>query len=192
MKKAIYPHTQNNPSVNLWMKNFHGDCEAKNKYCLNSKPKFRLRGYARNGVGVYLFLLFVLLILFIFALGEKNSGRGENYVQIKEKKFAVELALTGEEKIRGLGGREEICISCGMLFVLGQSGKYSFWMKDMKFPLDIIWISDGKISHIAKNIPPDYQGVIFPDASADNVLEINGGLSEKLNFKIGDSVLFSK
>lgn len=141
---------------------------------------------------IYLFLLFVLFTLFIFALGKKFRDRGENYVQIKEKKFAVELTLTEEEKIRGLGGREEICGSCGMLFVFIQSGKYSFWMKNMKFPLDIIWIAGGKISHIAKNIPPEYHGIISPDASADKVLEINGGLAEKFNFKIGDSVLFSK
>lgn len=138
---------------------------------------------------IYLLPILILLVLLIFASGKKNRGRGENYVQIKEKKFTVELALTEEEKIRGLGGREEICVSCGMFFVFGQSGKYSFWMKDMKFPLDIIWIAGGKISRIANNIPPEYQGIISPDASADKVLEINGGLAEKYNFKIGDSVL---
>jgi len=141
---------------------------------------------------IYLLPFLILLVLFIFSSGEKNRDRRENYVRIKEKKFTVELAGTEKEKTRGLGGRKEICGSCGMLFVFGQSGKYSFWMKNMKFTLDIIWISDGKISHIAKNITPEYQGIISPDASADKVLEINGGLAEKLNFKIGDSVLFSK
>ena len=138
---------------------------------------------------IYLLPLLILLALFIFASEKKNRVRGENYVQIKEKKFAVELALTEEEKNTGLGGREEICMSCGMLFVFSQSGKYSFWMKNMKFPLDIIWIADGKISHIAKNIPSEYQGIIAPDANADKVLEINGGLAEKFNFKTGDRII---
>lgn len=91
------------------------------------------------------------------------------------KKFAIERADTEQAREKGLGGRESLCSSCAMLFVFPRSGNYGFWMKDMKFPLDIIWIYHGMVVHIERNIHPDSKEVFLPKKTADQVLEVNAG-----------------
>ena len=109
-------------------------------------------------------------------------------VAIGRYNFFVELTRKPEKQIQGLGGRAKIREKEGMLFDFGKKGEYSFWMKDMQVDLDILWINEGKIVHIAKNVSHDSLETINPKIEADKVLEINSGLSDKYNFKIGDSV----
>jgi uncharacterized membrane protein (UPF0127 family) len=77
-----------------------------------------------------------------------------------------------------------------MLFEFSQSGRYSFWMNDMRFPLDIIWIANGKIAHIEKNVSEKFAGTLIPLSDADRVLEINSGIADKLGVKVGDMISF--
>jgi uncharacterized membrane protein (UPF0127 family) len=63
-------------------------------------------------------------------------------------------------------------------------------MKDMKFPLDIIWISENKIVHIEKNVSEKFSGILSPPVDADEVIEINAGLSDQYGFKLGNEVRF--
>jgi len=113
---------------------------------------------------------------------------------INNKIIKVEIADTLSEQIKGLGGKTELCADCGMLFTFSDSQIRQFWMKNMNFPLDIIWINDGKIVNISKNLalegenPKKTYSSIVP---ANNVLEINAGLCEKLNLKIGDQILYN-
>lgn len=131
-------------------------------------------------------ILFGILCLWLF-FRDKNS---QDFVEINNHKFSVEIADTAEKRSRGLGGRENLCSDCGMLFVFPEAGDYSFWMKDMKFPLDIIWIDGNQVVYITKNITPDYIGTISPGAPADKVLEINAGLSDKYRIQEGDLLIF--
>ena len=62
-------------------------------------------------------------------------------LEIGEETFIVEIADNDEERVRGLSLREPIEANRGMLFIFDVSGNYSFWMKDMLFALDIIWIN---------------------------------------------------
>ena len=80
-----------------------------------------------------------------------------------------------------------------MLFPFEKPGYYSFWMKNMKFPIDIIFIKSGKIVTIHKDVMPpknltDALPIYNPKEPADTVLEINAGLSEDYKFKEGDEV----
>lgn len=108
----------------------------------------------------------------------------------------VEVAKTGQERELGLDGRDSLEDNHGMLFVFdSQNVTPSFWMKDMKFPLDIIWINDGKVVKVDKNVQPPKVGVqdsdlaiYSPGQPIDYVLEVNGGYSDKNNLKVGDSV----
>lgn len=115
-------------------------------------------------------------------------------VYIKEKKFKIEIAETAREKALGLGGRDSLCRKCAMLFIFFEKGRYSFWMKEMLFPLDIIWFdsSDGKIRHIEKNVPADFKGALNPPSEVDRVLEISGGLADEYGIQMGDEVYFEK
>jgi uncharacterized membrane protein (UPF0127 family) len=83
-----------------------------------------------------------------------------------------------------------------MLFIFPNEEKHFFWMKDMLFPIDIIWINNAKeIVYIDENtsIPetntPDYNLPLFSSPKpVSYVLEVNAGFSEKNNIKIGDKV----
>lgn len=110
------------------------------------------------------------------------------------KKYSVLVARTTNQLTKGLSGRVSLGQDEGMLFEFRESRKYGFWMKDMSFPLDIIWISDdNKIVHIEKSLATStYPKIFYPENIARYVLEINAGELEKLNIKIGDSVGFFK
>ncbi len=108
--------------------------------------------------------------------------------------FNVDLAVTSEEHARGLMFREYLAPNAGMLFVFSE-GVYQFWMKNTLIPLDIIWLdNDEKIVFLAKNLQPckeDSCPAIDPGLNASFVLEINAGLTERLELKVGDQAHFS-
>src|SRR3989338_3180334 len=87
---------------------------------------------------------FIFLVLFfglIFIYGKPSSPSDIKYVKIVGQNIKVDLALTMLEQAQGLSGREVLGENEGMLFVFDTPGKYSFWMKDMKFAIDIIWFT---------------------------------------------------
>jgi hypothetical protein len=114
------------------------------------------------------------------------------YVKIAGVKLKVELALTSEAQEKGLSDRNKIEENEGMLFVFEKPSINNFWMKDMKFPIDIIWINkDKKVIYIEKNINPNtYPQAFGPNKESQYVLEINALFSEKNNLKENDSVVF--
>ena len=101
----------------------------------------------------------------------------------------VELARSHVEKARGLSGRMDLKPGQGMLFVYDLPQPIGIWMKDMRFPLDIIWIREGKIVHIEKNAPPLKSG--SPEkvytATADLVLEVPAGYTTSEKIGVRDS-----
>ena len=116
---------------------------------------------------------------------------------INNQTFKVLLAETSAQQIKGLSDREKLDQDTGMLFVFPQKAPYSFWMKNMKFAIDIIYIDDDTIVDIFNNVPlpqadinplPTYS----PQADANYVLEINANLSKKYGFKVGDKVSFKE
>jgi len=114
------------------------------------------------------------------------------YVKIAGKILKVDLVLTQKTQEKGLSGREKLKEDEGMLFVFDYMGQYSFWMKDMNFPIDIIWISDDfKVVYIKKNATPEsYPETFTPEQNAKYVLEVLAQFSEKNNLKVGDKVEF--
>ncbi len=106
--------------------------------------------------------------------------------------YAVEIAQTLEQKAKGLAGRESLAAGRGMLFPFGGKSRVSFTMKGMLFPLDIIWIAEGKIVDISKQLPPDmgmFATAYRPAVPADTVLELNAGVADADGLKTGDSVI---
>lgn len=115
-------------------------------------------------------------------------------VQIGQTLVNVEIADTPEKMALGLGERDSLPEDSGMLFVYGTKTPAVFWMKGMRFPLDIIWIADNKVVDIHEKVPHE-PGVVdnelkryLPNQLVDSVLEVNAGFVEKNNTKIGDSV----
>ena len=114
----------------------------------------------------------------------------ENSVCFKSNCFEVEVVTSEVGQFRGLSGRDSLASNRGMLFVFASNGYYAFWMKDMKFSLDIIWISkNGSIVDVMKNALPctaDNCTSIFPDVNASYVLELNAGVFDKSGMKLGE------
>lgn len=93
---------------------------------------------------------------------------------------------------KGLGGRKFLSEDDGMLFVFDNPGIYGFWMKDMEFPIDIVWIGPDKIViSVSSNVATStYPEIFLPSAPASYVLEINSGSAERHNISAGTKLEF--
>lgn len=117
-------------------------------------------------------------------------------VTISGHTFHAKIARSEKEKEIGLSNTLSLPQDQGMLFVFSKPDYYAFWMRNMHYPLDIIYIANKKIISIAENAstpsnPTQSLPVYKPSVPADTVLEISGGLSTKYHFAPGDSVVTS-
>ncbi len=114
------------------------------------------------------------------------------FLKIRDIVIDVEIADTLRKKSRGLSGRESFASGHGMLFPFRFSGFHPFWMKDMKFSIDIIWIGkDRKVVDITKNaVPKSFPRPFVSRRPARYALEINAGLAARCGIAIGDEVRF--
>lgn len=152
--------------------------------------------YRKGVLAIILIILGLLIIGGLFILQNKMETKFSKEIfpiKIKGVKINAELATLPEEQVRGLGGREVLPEDWGMLFLYDKPDFYSFWMKDMKFPIDIIWIDENyKIVDITKNISPDTFPQSFqPSKPVQYVLEVNAGFVDKYSIMIGDIVNLS-
>ncbi len=106
-----------------------------------------------------------------------------------QARFSVELADDAQERAQGLMHRESMPLSAGMLFAYEHPQRVSFWMRNTLIPLDMIFMDEaGRVTHIHENaIPLDETGIPGGDR-VQYVLEINGGLSQRLGIEIGSEL----
>ena len=122
----------------------------------------------------------------------------EAIVRIGDAAFSVDLAVLPEERQQGLSGREFMAESSGMLFVFEEESQLHFWMKEMMFPLDIIWIdAQCQLLEVAENVPRPPPGTsnseiprVQSPSPALYVLEINAGMAAGAGLSAGDAVRF--
>lgn len=138
-----------------------------------------------------LIVLIALLALFPLEVGCKK------FIKIffpNRQSVTAELAATDEERQLGLMHRQEILADQGMLFIFKEEGTYSFWMKNMKFSLDILWLDRGKrIVHIERNVPPCEREPCPsypPRLPAMYVLELKAGSVDEHQLKLFDRIDF--
>ncbi len=114
------------------------------------------------------------------------------WVTIGAARVSTEVVRDPASKARGLGGRDSLAWDHGMLFPYDRPDFLAFWMKDMRFPIDIIWIRDGRIVDMALRVPFDPQGgpgpTVRPRSLADSVLEVPAGYAQAQGWRIGDRV----
>lgn len=145
-----------------------------------------------------IFLIFLVVIVF-FQVNTKSINKllnkpATNTVNINGATFKVELAKTQKELAEGLSGRGSLPQDGGMLFVFDKPSYYFFWMRGMKFPLDIIFILNNKVVAVYEDLPPASVNEANPpqyglDTASDRVLEINAGRARRNNIKVGDRVI---
>lgn len=140
------------------------------------------------------------------ALGNKNAfpspaGNIQNVVQIVDtsgqvkSQIRVDIADTKEKRSLGLGGRASLPGDYGMLFILEQKNKPTFWMKGMLIPLDFMWIDGDKIADIIQNVQPPVPGQTDETLQfysslvpVDKVLEVNAGFVAHFGIQVGDKI----
>ncbi len=110
---------------------------------------------------------------------------------LKINNFVIDIEVVDDVESRklGLSGREKLCNECGMLFVFEDANIYQFWMNDMKFDIDIIWIEDNIVVDISKHVSHKTPGlIILPSVVVNSVLEVNSGYSDEFGIKIGQKI----
>lgn len=110
-------------------------------------------------------------------------------IEVGGQEFEVEIPQTQAAQVRGLAGRESLADNKGMLFIFEPAQIASFWMKGMLIPLDFVWIREGRVIRVDKNIKPgDYQPPksLIPTEKVDKVLELKAGAIDKYNIEVGD------
>ena len=124
-------------------------------------------------------------------MGE-GEGEGAPRMRVGSATVVIEIADTDAKRAQGLSGRESLAQDQGLLFIMKEPAVHYFWMKDMLFPLDIIWIREGIVVDISENVPAPKDGekpmTVSPGEPADQVLEVNAGFAEKNGITTGDKV----
>lgn len=123
--------------------------------------------------------------------GEANPPLARSTVIVAGRvRLSAEVARTERERELGLSNRGSLGNGEGMLFLFGGVAPASIWMKDMRFPLDILWIRGGRIVMIEERAQPlrsDRRPEIFT-AEADSVLEVPAGFAAANGISVGDAV----
>lgn len=104
--------------------------------------------------------------------------------------YKLDIASTDAEREVGLGGRSDMPVNRGMIFVFDKPAVQCFWMKDMQFPLDIIWL-DGlkRVVHIEADVSPQtYPEKFCPPEKARYVIELNAGQAAKSHITLGQTL----
>lgn len=102
------------------------------------------------------------------------------------------VASTSAELERGLSGRASLPKGSGMVFIFAQPGAYGFWMRDMNFPIDMVWIKENKtVAGVAANVSPDsFPQVFYPPAEILYVLELPAGSASDYKIATGTKLVF--
>jgi uncharacterized membrane protein (UPF0127 family) len=139
-------------------------------------------------------IIVVFIAVLIPLLSKKNTPiktpiDDSSYVEVGDVKVRVDIADSAAEQEQGLSGRAGLAGDEGMLFVFETSDKHYFWMKDMNFAIDMIFLDpQGKIVYIKNNATPESYPNTFGEGDSKYVLEVVSGFSAKNNLKIGDTL----
>jgi len=139
-------------------------------------------------VAVTIFILAVSAGYFVFQQWASNR------ISIDGVVLNIDLATTPAEQQQGLSGRDSMAPDHGMLFIFQSEDYWSFWMFEMKFPLDMIWFNSGRQAvFFERNLPPcgpTVCQVFTPPGKAMYVLEVNAGFIAAHQISLGDKFNF--
>lgn len=136
-------------------------------------------------------MLIVALAGAVACAAESGDPEADGSVLIGGQRVWIEIVEGIEEQSLGLGQRDSLAWDHGMYFPYARAAFYVFWMKDMRFDIDIVWIRDGRVidlhhrvAHAVEPPLPRYR----PREAADAVLEVPAGYAQAHGWGIGDRV----
>ncbi len=130
------------------------------------------------------FLIFILGVsIYLFKTSDDKV-----WIEVGDTSLKVDLADTYKERTLGLSGKKDLKTGEGMLFVFENEGIYSFWMKDMNFAIDIVWIDkEGVVIGIEKNVKPEtFPTTFIPSERIKYVLEVPALFSDTADITLGE------
>lgn len=145
-----------------------------------------------------IFLLVILLTFVVYSQSSKpNQAETRPAIQqqattkigrIGEGYFNFEIADENDERVQGLSGKDPLAETEALLFVFDRNDIHCFWMKDMKFNIDILWFDENKkLVYEKRNVSPDsYPANFCPNVPTKYVVEVGAGVAEKNYIKLGD------
>lgn len=138
-------------------------------------------------------LLLVILSNVLFFLVRDTREHSRFTVTIGESKVYVTVSNTPISRAQGLSGTTSLEPDTGMLFVFEEPGLYGFWMKEMNYSIDMLWLDrEKKIVHIESNVlPSSYPQIFISKTAAQYVLEVPAGFVSKNLVNIGDFAVWN-
>jgi uncharacterized membrane protein (UPF0127 family) len=138
-----------------------------------------------SGVVLAIGVTFLLVFLPMLTKPETDLWLGDGI-------FKVTVASTQTAREQGLSGKSELDADHALLMVFPSEDQWGIWMKNMNFPIDIVWMNKGKkVVYIQKNAPFDNQTTIYkPEKSALYVVELPAGTTSKKSIMVGETAIF--
>jgi uncharacterized protein len=138
-------------------------------------------------------LIILTVISLVLLVMQQSKYIGKKYALIKGQMLELDVANSPETRQKGLGGRASMPTNRGMLFIFDYPEKWEFWMGDMKFALDFIWVQDNEVADITENVLPphmtnDTPVFLRPATAVQYVIETNSGWVKNHGITIGDEV----
>ncbi len=134
----------------------------------------------------------ILALTLCLSLQACASPPAGPYVELKDHVYTIEIASDDASRAHGLMDRTSMEVNHGMLFVFDDDAPRTFWMKNTKIPLDMLFFdADGKLISVQHNVPPclaDPCPGYSSGAPARYVLELNAGQAEQLKVTSGDAM----
>ena len=158
---------------------------------MQNKETKKTESALKNRFFLYFLVGSLLVLLFSLSIAIRSIVPFK-YAQLGQTTIALKDVNTNTTRVRGLSGTVSLGPNQGMLFDFKQEGYWAMWMKDMQYPLDIIWInSSGKVVYEATNLQPsDYPTIHKNITACRYVLEVNAGVAKANKIAVGASIHF--
>jgi uncharacterized membrane protein (UPF0127 family) len=130
--------------------------------------------------------------LFLLPMARERLIEPTTYLRIGNTPVQIAEADTPQDRDRGLSGTTRLNKGTGMWFVFDRDDQHSFWMHDMNYAIDIIWVSrDLRVVHIEHSVEPDtFPDAFTPPTPARYVLEVESGFATEHGIEVGSKVTF--
>ena len=157
--------------------------------------EYQARAFLQGG-SRFMVVVFAALLVSAACGGGESNAPSITTVRIGSATIHADLALTVAQKSVGLSGRDSLDRDAGLLFVYSAPQRATFWMKDMRFPLDFVWISgDKRVVKLTEDVTPSDPEepdvpLYFSGREVGYVLEVNAGAASELGISVGDEVTF--
>jgi len=137
---------------------------------------------------VHIALLAVVAAALVFVLGSGTPSEG--HLRIGNAELTIEVADERSELTQGLSDRDELPADHAMLFMFPADGMHGMWMKDMHFPIDIVWFDeDWRAVDVREHVSPEtYPEVFYPASESRYVLELAAGMASQYGIAIGSVI----